>query len=172
MCSLQTQQADGGPPACFLFFHNQSCLRPPLPFLSLPAQSFSIGFIPCSLHSPRPKCHASKLENLSLLPLVPSHLLVDTLSHLTLPLLECLSYAPLINSTLFADLLSLPSDKVMIKTYRALRSRARNMMIEHWSSLSLLNYYPFDLRLSLHPFMGLGRFMAERIHQMRSHLLL
>ena len=40
--------------------------------------------------------------------------------------------------------------------------------MEYWRSLPLLDYYPSPLRLSPHPFMGLGKFMAGRIHQMRS----
>ena len=41
-------------------------------------------------------------------------------------------------------------------------------MIEQWRSLPLPSYYPYPLHLSPHPFMGLGKFMAGRIHQMRS----
>ena len=40
-------------------------------------------------------------------------------------------------------------------------------MMEHWHSFPLSDYYPYPLRLSPHPFMGLGKFMAGRIHQMR-----
>ena len=42
-------------------------------------------------------------------------------------------------------------------------------MMDQWRSLSLPSYYPYPLRLSPYPFMGLGKFMAGRIHQMRSH---
>ena len=41
-------------------------------------------------------------------------------------------------------------------------------MMDHWRSLPLPSYYPYPLRLSPHPFMGLGTFIAGRIHQMRS----
>ena len=41
-------------------------------------------------------------------------------------------------------------------------------MMEHWRSLLLPDYSLYPLRLSPHPFMGLGKFMAGCIHQMRS----
>ena len=56
----------------------------------------------------------------------------------------------------------------MTNAYRALKRRAQTLMMEHWRSLPLPYYYPYPLRLSLHPLMGLGKFMAGRIHQMRS----
>ena len=101
-------------------------------------------------------------------PPIRTHLPVDALAHLTIPLLEGLSYAPLINSTLLQDLPALPSDAIMTNAYRALKRRAQSLMMEHWGSLSLPDYYPYQLHLSSHPFMGLGKFMAGRIHQMRS----
>ena len=99
---------------------------------------------------------------------VRTHLPVHALAHLTLHLLEGLSFAPLINSTLLPDLPALPSDEIMTNAYHALKRRAQTLMMEHWRSLPLPDYYPFPLRLSPHPFMGLGKFMAGRIHQMRS----
>ena len=101
-------------------------------------------------------------------PPVGTHLPVDALAHLTLPLLEGLSFAPLINSSLLLNLPALPSDEIMTNAYRPLKRRAQTLMMEHWCSLPLLDYYPYPLRLSPHPFMGLGKFMAGRIHQMRS----
>ena len=101
-------------------------------------------------------------------PPVRTHLPVDALAHLTLPLLEGLSYAPLINSTLLPDLPALPSDEIMTNAYCALKRQAQTLMMEHWRSLSLPDYYPYPLRLSPHLFMDLGKFMAGRIHQMRS----
>ena len=101
-------------------------------------------------------------------PPVRTHLPVDALAHLTLPLLEGLSYAPLINSTLLPDLPALPSDEIMTNAYRALKRRAQSLMMEYWRCLPLPDYYPYPLHLSPHPFMGLGKFMAGRIHQMHS----
>ena len=101
-------------------------------------------------------------------PPVRTHIPVDALAHLTIPLLKDLSFAPLINSTLLPDLPFLPSDKVMTNAYRALKRRAQSLMMDKWRSLPLPGYYPFPLRLSPHRFMGLGKFMASRIHQMHS----
>ena len=101
-------------------------------------------------------------------PPVRTNLPVDALAHLTLPLLDGLSYAPLIGSTLLSDLPSLSSDTIMVGAYRALRRKARSLMMDHWRSLSLPDYYSFPLRFAPHPFMGLGKFIASRIHQMRA----
>ena len=98
-------------------------------------------------------------------PPVRTHLPVDALAHLTLPLLEGLSFAPLINSTLLPDLPALPSNEIMTNAYRALKWRAQTLLLEHWRSLLLPEYYPYPLHLSPDPFMGLGKFMAGRIHQ-------
>ena len=72
------------------------------------------------------------------------------------------------NSTLLPDLPALPSDEIMTNAYRSLKRRAQTLMMEYWRSLPLPDYYLYPLRLSRHPFMGLGKFMAGRIHQMRS----
>ena len=57
----------------------------------------------------------------------------------------------------------------MSAAYRALQRKARSLMVEHWHSFSPVPvYYTFPLSLSPHPFMGLGKFMAGRIHQMRA----
>ena len=101
-------------------------------------------------------------------PPVRTHFPVDALAHLTLPLLESFSFALMINTTLLPDLPALPSDEIITNTYRALNRRAQTLMMEHWHSLPLPDYYPYPLRLSPHPFMGLGKFMAGRIHQMGS----
>ena len=56
----------------------------------------------------------------------------------------------------------------MSNAYHALKRRAQALMIKHWHSLSLPDYYPSLLRLLPHPFMGLGKFMVGHLHQMRS----
>ena len=101
-------------------------------------------------------------------PPVRTHLLVDALAHLTIPLFMDLSYTLLINSTLLPNLPSLPSDEVMTNAYRALKRPAQTHMMDQWRSLPLPSYYPYSLRLSQHSFMGLGKFMPGRIYQMRS----
>ena len=62
-----------------------------------------------------------------------------------------------------------PDDATMSAAYRALQRKARSLMLEHWRSFSPVPaYYTFPLPLSPHPFMGLGKFMAGCIHQMRA----
>jgi len=57
----------------------------------------------------------------------------------------------------------------MRKTYQTLRARARHMLHQDWAEEDPTppdyNYPP---SLAPHPFMGLGKFVAGRIHQMRS----
>ena len=56
----------------------------------------------------------------------------------------------------------------MLKTYRALKGRARDALLEDWKALHPTpDYYPYAPQLSPHPFMGLDKFVAGRIHQMR-----
>ena len=74
----------------------------------------------------------------------------------------------MINSTLLPDLPALPSNEIMTNAYRALKRWAQTLMMEHWRSLPLPDYYLYSLRLSPHPIMGLEKFMAGHIHQMRS----
>jgi len=57
----------------------------------------------------------------------------------------------------------------MKRTYQALRTRARNMLLQDWvTDAPTPPYYVFPPSLSPHPFMGLGKFVAGRIHQMRA----
>ena len=104
------------------------------------------------------------------LPFLPvrTHLPVEGLAHLTVPLFKNLLFALHINSTLLPNLPSLPSNETMTNAYPALRRRVQTLMMVQWRSLPLLSYYPYSLRLSPHLFMGLEMFMAGRIHQMCS----
>ena len=57
----------------------------------------------------------------------------------------------------------------MKAAYRALQGRARSLLLEDWKTKApTLTYYTYPLSLTPHPFMGLGKFMAGRIHQMRA----
>jgi len=98
-----------------------------------------------------------------------THLPEDAMTHLTLPHLGGLSFAPIINSSLFPNLPPLPPDRVMKAAYSSLKAKARLLMLkacrqEHPPP----PYYSFYLSLAPHPFMGLGKFIAGRIHQMRA----
>jgi len=61
-----------------------------------------------------------------------------------------------------------PPPALMKKTYQALRTRARNMLLQDWATDAPIPlYYEYPPSLSPYPFMGLGKFLAGRIHQMR-----
>jgi len=95
-----------------------------------------------------------------------THLPVDAMAYLTLPLLGNLSFAPLINSSLLPDRPPLPPDRVMKAANSSLKPKARLLMLQAWRrDHPPLPYYPFHLSLAPHPFIGLGKFIAGRIHQ-------
>ena len=57
----------------------------------------------------------------------------------------------------------------MLTTYQALKKKDRDALLSDWESLHPSPpYYPFRPRLTPHPFMGLNKFTAGRIHQMRA----
>jgi len=98
-----------------------------------------------------------------------THLPVDAMAHLTLPLLGNLTFAPLINSSLLPDLPPLPPDNVMKAAYSSLKAKARLLMLKAWRlEHPPPRYYSFQLSLAPHPFMGLGKFMSGRIDQIRA----
>jgi len=100
---------------------------------------------------------------------VRSHLPVDALAHLTHLLLKGLSFAPLINLSLLQDLPPLLPDGVMRATYSSLKTKAHLLMFDSWHMVRPPSpYYTFPLSLTPYPFMGLGKCMAGRIHQMRA----
>ena len=96
------------------------------------------------------------------------HLPVDQLANIALPLLGTLSRAPLANAHLLPDISRLLPPDTMKAAYRALQGRARPLLVEEWKTKAPTPaYYAFPLSLTPHPFMGLGKFIAGRIHQMR-----
>ena len=102
-------------------------------------------------------------------PPVKKHLPVDALAHLTLPLQEGLSRLPPILHTLPPPGTNIPPPDLMRKTYKELRARPRHMLVQDWAEEDPTPpYYEYPPTLSPHPFMGLGKFVARRIHQMRA----
>jgi len=62
----------------------------------------------------------------------------------------------------------MPLPGLMSKTYQALRAGARNILLQDWATdAPTPPYYEYPPSLSPHPFMGLGKLVAGRIHQMR-----
>ena len=56
----------------------------------------------------------------------------------------------------------------MAHTYRALRTQAIDRLLKDWDADTPTPlYYQYPSRLSPHPFMGLGKFVAGSIQQMR-----
>jgi len=93
---------------------------------------------------------------------------LDELANLAHPILGSLWFAPLANPTLLPEQASLPPHDTMTNTYKALTGRTRLLLLEEWRRMAPPPpYYTFPLSLTPHPFMGLGKFIAGRIHLMR-----
>jgi len=91
------------------------------------------------------------------------------MAHLTLPLQEGLTRLPLILHAPPPPGTNIPPPELMKRTYQALLARARNMLLQDWATdAPTPPYYEYPPSLSPHPFMGLGKFVAGRIHQMRA----
>ena len=75
----------------------------------------------------------------------------------------------MINSHLVCPTPALTPQSLMDNTYSALKKRIREKLLEEWASLfPTPGYYQHPPALSPRPFMGLGKFVAGRIHQMRA----
>jgi len=75
----------------------------------------------------------------------------------------------MINSHLVCPTHILPLQSLMDSTYSALNKRVREKLLKEWSSLfPTRGYYLHPTTLQPRPFMGLGKFVAGRIHQMRA----
>jgi len=73
------------------------------------------------------------------------------------------------NSHLICPTPTLPPQSLMDNTYSTLNKRVREALLAEWSSLFPTPGYDLHLpTLSPRPFMGLGKFVAGRIHQMRA----
>jgi len=102
-------------------------------------------------------------------PPIRNHLPVDAVAHRTIPFTLGLSKMPMINSHLACAATSLPPQSLMDNTYSALKKRIREALLAEWASLfPTPGYYLQPPALSPRPFMGLGKFVAGRIHQMRA----
>ena len=149
--------------------HNPAAARLPASFPSL--SSFR------ALDSSR---HLTKGLSSYYLPLnwrtsVPSppmrkHLPIDALAHLSIPLSEGLSRFPLVLKIPSPPRENIPPPLLMTRTYKALKVRSQLLMMSEWDSLHPPpDYYTYPCRLYPHPFMGLDKFIAGRLDQMRTH---
>ena len=102
-------------------------------------------------------------------PPIWKHLPRDAMAHLIIPLLEGLSRLPLVLHAPPPPGMHIPPPQLMPKTYLALKGWPRNALLDDWATLDPApENYPYQLRLTPHPFMGLEKFVAGRIHQMRA----
>ena len=91
------------------------------------------------------------------------------MAHLVIPLMGGLSRLPLVLHAPPPPGTDIPPPQLMLRTYRALKRRARDALLEDWKTLHPSpDYYPYASQLAPHPFMGLDKFVAERIHHMRA----
>jgi len=76
----------------------------------------------------------------------------------------------MINAHLVPEVFAnLPQQSLMQNTYSALKTRVREALVEDWCRLfPHPAYYHHPPALHPRPFMGLGKFVAGRIHQMRA----
>jgi len=102
-------------------------------------------------------------------PPIRKHLPIDALAHLTLPLQEGLTQLLLVLHAPPPPRANIPPPELMKKTYQVLRPHARNMLLQDWvTDAPTPPYYDFPPSLTPHSFMGLAKFVAGRIHQMRA----
>ena len=99
-----------------------------------------------------------------------NHLAIDAVAHRTITFTGGLSRMPMINAHLVPGILpNLLPQSLMESTYSALKKRVREALIEDLSRLfPPPAYYHHPPALHPRPFMGLGKFIAGRIYQMRA----
>ena len=99
---------------------------------------------------------------------IRKHLPIDEITHRVLPLLEGRSSLPLLNPHLVPTPAVPPPDSPH-DSYATMKKESRSILLRQWSALAPPPPgYSFSPSLSPHPFMGLSKFLAGRVHQMRS----
>jgi len=93
------------------------------------------------------------------------HNAITALANTATPLVHDVSTLPPISLHLTDYLPPIPG---VVPSYARLKLRAKQLLLSDWSSTPAPPYYPFPPSTRPHPFMGLGKFVAGRIHQMRS----
>ena len=98
------------------------------------------------------------------------HLPIDALAHLTILLSDGLSRFPLVLKMPAPAGEIIPSPLLIAHTYKALKVRSQlRMLSECDSRYPPHDYYTYPCRLDPHPFMGLDKFLAGRLRQMRTN---
>ena len=99
---------------------------------------------------------------------IRKHLPIDEITYRVLPLLEGDSSLLLLNPHLVPTL-AVPPPNPPPDSHSTMKKESRSILLRQWSTLAPpLPSYPFSPSLTPHPFMGLSKFLAGRIHQMRS----
>jgi len=62
----------------------------------------------------------------------------------------------------------LPPVPPVVPFYERLKIRAKQHLLSDWATAPAPSYYPCSPLVDPHPFMGLGKFVAGRIHQLGS----
>jgi len=93
------------------------------------------------------------------------HTAITALANTATPLLHDVVTLPLISLHL-TDYL--PPVAGVVPSYARLKLRAKQLLLSHWSATQAPPYYSYPPSTRPYPFMGLGKFVAGRIHQMRS----
>jgi len=114
-------------------------------------------YLPLHCKTPRP------------VPPLSNHLPIDTVAYKTIPFTHALSRMPMMNSHLVSSAPSALPRSLMDNTYSNLKKRVREALLAEWPLAGLLltpGYYHHLPPLNPRPIMGLGKFIAGRIHQM------
>ena len=93
------------------------------------------------------------------------HNAITALANTASPLVHDVSTLPPISLNLTDYLPPVPG---VVPSYARLNLRAKQLLLSDWSSTPAPPYYPYPPSMRPHPFIGLGKLVAGRIHQMRS----
>jgi len=93
------------------------------------------------------------------------HNAITALANAAAPLVHDVSTLPPISLHLRVYL---PPTPGVVPSYTRLKLRAKQLSLSDWSATPAPTYYPYPPSTRPHPFMGLGKFVAGRRHQMRS----
>jgi len=93
------------------------------------------------------------------------HNTITALASAAVPLLHNISRLPPISLHLTDYLPAVPA---VVPSYARLKLWAKPLLLSDWSATPATPYYPYPPSTRPYPFMGLGKYVAGRIHQMRS----
>ena len=120
-------------------------------------RGLSSVYLPLSWKTPRP------------IPPIWKHLPIDAVAYKNIPFTLGVSQMPMINSHLVSPSPGLPPQWIMNATYSVLKKRVREALLKESANLyPTPGYYHHLPELNPRPFMGLGKFIAGRIHQIRA----